>query len=204
VGTIIGLFTLSAIAEQIRLARIELDIVREDLDNNKKQVAELMRRPDLVLTAEAWCDSNAFGLELLAEADTRLQALITLTLTNRGVAVARDIYFQLLLRSSELVGGHLNPEPGLVIAEQSHYPDKHDQKPSDTNFVKYGLKFDDVLYPGGHSVSFDVVVDFKPGSTGTVLRWSIYDQYGSYPTPETVGKLRYGDLALPLKSRADR
>jgi hypothetical protein len=58
IALIVAAATFGAVLYQIHLARLELQAVKQDLENNNQQMAEFRRRPNLSLAGSATLRAN--------------------------------------------------------------------------------------------------------------------------------------------------
>lgn len=201
-AVVIAICTLIAVGIQIWLGRQELDAVREDLDYNKKQVAELMRRPKLSLTMKVLEMREV--LTPLDGPDGRPARFVKMqfTVSNSGKAVARDVYVEIFIQADHLAADFNSWAEAFYDLVPPTRPIRHYLHPDSTTYTRYGFEIPKVLYPGNHDRDFEALFYFWPHTIQSKILWRIFDQYSSYPK-NTNDEVPTGSLPTLLLIQAN-
>lgn len=170
VTLLVALATLIAVLYQIQLARQELRAVKEDLENNRQQIHELFRRPDL---REIFSVFNKIyeknnptekiaGLEYLPYYTVNMQTQIK---NHGGRAV--DGFMLEVLTPLESTIYRKDSETRTIITQQ-YVANLHYNK-------------DFVSYPFGNTLGYMTSHRFRINAGKVTILWRLYDEHGSYP-----------------------
>ncbi|HKU80571.1 MAG TPA: hypothetical protein VJP76_00270 [Candidatus Tumulicola sp.] len=175
IAAVAAILTLGAVAKQIGLARQELQVVKDDLAQNRRLIDDAFRRPNLYATF-----TQSHG----RYADARgsyLGNTISARIYNSGDRPSTLVKLELLVPSALLIDADslaaiTRDVTGVlyaVIELGNMWPDD-------------GTK---VLFPnavplrarGAFRTTFPATVE------GFVCLWRVYDEYGVYPKPSEGG-----------------
>ena len=174
--------------ESKQLATDELQAVREDLENNRTQLRELMRRPNISATMLRHGDDNEMRVD--PGKGTGRVVKLKFVLTNNGEAIARDLFLELCFRYEHLL---VDRTPGFdANVVGSVPPNMHYLHPDGTTYLKFSFDVVGVLYPEDYSREVILTLLYQPQWEYSTVLWRLYDQYGSYPKPREDERSPYG------------
>ncbi len=166
----IALATLVAVMCQILLARKELDVVREDLKNNRKMMDEAFRRPDLQAAIAVFnkiYDPNESkqrvnGLEYPPFYTVNMQ----ITVSNRGKRPTGGFMLELLTPLDKTI--YRTNSEARVIDGVKYVAN-----------LNYNREFS--MYPFGNTLSYMQAHRFRTDAGSVTVLWRLYDDFGQYP-----------------------
>lgn len=160
----VAFLTLDKMKEQIKLANREIDLVQQDLENNRRMVDEATRHPDLRPTP----DTFASGAGVQPPFSTGFAVELHVWVANLGERISRSVAAEWLI-------------PRAALANEARYP-KRVVFGEEWCIIETGFRSDLYFWPNGvpeqgPGASCSLLPDIQ--ETPILLRF--YDDSGTYP-----------------------
>jgi hypothetical protein len=164
IAVFIALKTLKRIDKQINLAQLEVDLVNQDLQNNKKMIDEALRRPDLRPVPQPQI-SNVPANQ--GEPIGSLGVVLRTSVANLGERIARAVMIEWLVPVEVLHTGVGHPTRSLDGKSFA--------------FLERYFETNMVFWPNGLPMSLDVYFGFRPDIYDFSILLRFYDDLATYP-----------------------
>ena len=167
---VIALITLIAVGYQIVLARKEVKLVQEDLENNRRMIEDALKKPKL--KTEAW------GEFTQSHNHSPISTIIVVQVRNNGDRICNGYTLELLVPVSAF--------PSRPSNDASHY-----RMIDEIEWYVRPENVNDTVYPNDVlQEAYQFRFPLKSGVTTLDCYWRIYDAYGKYPA-EDYGRYRF-------------